>query len=101
VPGSRNIPYAENHGFLKSYKSQLGFQLRISSIRKERKFFRGNKLRLAIPPTKNRFLLRKRNRPKKEEMKNILIQAKFVPVLLACSAFTSIFRFIKRLFANL
>jgi hypothetical protein len=24
VPDSRNIPYAENHGFLKIYKSQLG-----------------------------------------------------------------------------
>jgi hypothetical protein len=28
------------------------FQLRISSIRKERKFFRGNNLRITIPPTK-------------------------------------------------
>jgi len=28
------------------------FQLRISSIRKERKFFRGSNLRITIPPTK-------------------------------------------------
>jgi HEPN domain-containing protein len=28
VPDSRNIPYAENHGFLKSCKSQLGLEFR-------------------------------------------------------------------------